>query len=433
MDANELAFWYWLTDVKGIGPVISQKLLDRFSGPLEIYQSTKDEIVERAGIRASLAENIEAAKRDIDRYIHLAKEQVELADRLGGRILTSADSFYRDIYKRYEGERALPAVIHVLGNEMLCLGAPKFAIVGTRRPSEQGRARTRDLAHNLAKEGVVIVSGLALGIDAEAHSGALEAGGKTIAILGCGADIRYPSANGKLYAKILEKGLIISEFTFGVRPSSENLRKRNRTIVAFSEGVVVAECPLRSGAMIAARFAVQQREPLFSFKYHGEVDNSGGEWLINHSLGAELRDVAYGSVIQATSQYISASNLNVDKIFQELWPKREKPKKGAEKLGKVKKKKADTIKTESSIAPDKALEGIQEELPLKTNALQERRTPAHSNQFDLKVGDWVMHPKFGRGEIVKIVAIHDDFQITIKFTPRKLHTFLWRYANLARV
>ena len=431
MDANELAFWYWLADVKGIGTIMSKKLLDKFTSPLEVYRSTREEIIYRTGIRTTLAENIEAAKENIDRYMKLAKNQVDMADRLGGRILTGNDSYYRDIYWQYEDEGALPMVIHILGN-LECLDAQRFAIVGTRRPSAEGKWRARNLAHNLAKESTTVISGLAAGIDEEAHRGALGAGGRTIAILGCGADIRYPPSNSKLYEEIMKKGLILSEFPFGIRPSSENLRKRNRTIASFSWGVIIAECPLRSGTMIAARFTIQQRKPLFSFRYGGAVDNSGGEWLIDRNLAAELEEQTYSGVMQAVSQYVSAPDINIDRIFQELWPKRKKAREDVKKTGRAKKRKADAVKAKAAKASDEITGGIQQELPLKEGTAA---VPAEgiSGEFNLRVGDRVMHPSFGQGEIVKIVEAKNDFQITIKFARGKAQTFLWKYARLTRV
>lgn len=430
MDADELAFWYWLTDVKGIGPVMTKKLIDQFADPYQVYSTTAEVIVERTGIRASLAGNIEAAKHGIERYIQLAKRQVEIADRLGGRILTRNDGSYGEIYSQYVGEEALPALVHVLGNED-CLRARRIAIVGTRRPSSEGEKRAHDLGRALGAEGIAVVSGLAIGIDTAAHTGALDAGGKTVAIMGCGADVRYPPGNGGVYSRIVKEGLVLSEFPFGVRPSSENLRKRNRTIAAFSEGVVVAECPIRSGAMIAARFAAQQKKPLFSFKYSDTVDNSGGDWLVSRHLASELVDASVGALEDAFNQYVEPPDMKVDKVFQEIWPKHKKPA-----GGKTEKKRAgqETVsKRKDKLASIEGAQegGVQKGLPFTEDA-EDLSQNKEAGSFEFKEGDKVIHPKFGEGEILKVMELKSDYEITIRFSPKKIHTFLWKYANLTR-
>lgn len=433
-DAEELAYWYWLTDVKGIGPVISRRLLDQFRHPYQVYQSSAGEILERTGVKKHLVSNIELAKRSIARYIRLARQQLEIADKLGGRILTCNEGLYGDVYRRYKGDDALPTIIHVLGNENH-LNARRFAIVGTRHPSAYGQGFAHDLAYDLASRGISVISGLALGIDAQAHTGALEAGGATIAILGCGADIAYPPENIGLYRQILGRGLLLSEFPFGVRITSENLRKRNRTIVAFSEGTIVAECPIKSGAMIAARFTVQQNKPLFSFRYRNEVDNSGGMWLIDHHLALELTGPSLHSLETALTQYEGRQGINVDKVFEELWPKKRKPAKitgGQVKVAEVKKAGVHLAEKGNVPVSDAKLEGIQEELPIGEHkqALPGGKSPV---QFDFKEGDMVRHPTFGEGQVVKIAAMQGDFQVTIRFSSRKVQNFLWKYANLTHV
>ncbi len=427
MDIDELAYWYWLTDVKGIGPVISKRLLDSFQIPIRVFRATPEEITKISGIKENIVSNIVRAKANIDRYKRLAEGQIKIAELLGGRILTSNDPYYNNFYSKHEGERALPALIHVLGNGAM----PKagcYAIVGTRRPSADGGGKASELAANLAEKGITIVSGLALGIDAQAHRGTLYAGGTTIAILGCGADIRYPNANSDLYTRILEKGLIISEFPFGVRPSSENLRKRNRTIVSFSDGVIIAECPIKSGAMIAARFAVQQRKPLFSFKYDSSVDNSGGDWLISKRLAVEVYQSNYESLFEASRGFVPFATNNTDKIFQEIWPRKISAK--APKIGSTTKRREKSPKSEDG----KILKGELDRTQLQLPMVPSRKTSTSDlpGIFEYNVGDEVIHPSFGRGRIINISEVKDDYQITIKFSPRKTKTFLWKYTKLTR-
>lgn len=430
MDDDELVFWYWLTDVKGVGPVITKKLIDQFASPYNVYNAKAESIVERTGIRASLGSIIEASKSSIDKYVQLAKKQVDIADRIGGRILTRNDSSYGDIYSQYVGEETLPALVHVLGNED-CLRARRFAIVGTRQPSLEGEKQAYDLGYALGTKGIAVISGLAIGIDAAAHMGALEAGGKTIAIMGCGADVQYPPGNSGVYSKIVDKGLILSEFPFGVKPSSENLRKRNRTIAAFSEGVIVAECPIRSGAMIAARFAAQQKKPLFSFRYSDAVDNSGGDWLVRRHLASELADASVGALEIAFNQYAGSPDMKVDKIFQEIWPKHKKPAGSKSEKGIAGGKLTHKRKGKLTLVTGALVESVQKELPLAVGA-SDLAKEKEVGDFEFKVGDMVSHSEFGAGEILKVVELKGDYEITIRFSPKKIQTFLWKYANLTR-
>lgn len=139
-----------------------------------------------------------------------------------------------------------------------------IGVVGTRRPTAYGRNLARELSGELSKAGVGVVSGLARGIDTEAHYGALEGEGKTIAVLGSGIDVVYPFQNTKLYNLISQEGTLLSEFPLGTPPQSFNFPQRNRIISGLSRGVVVVEAGERSGALITARFALEQNREVFA-------------------------------------------------------------------------------------------------------------------------------------------------------------------------
>lgn len=154
-----------------------------------------------------------------------------------------------------------PARIHVRGRlarEAELLGAPAIAIVGARDATAYGLAVARDLACGLAEAGIVVVSGLALGIDGAAHRGALDAGGVTIAVAGCGTDVIYPRQHAALHAAILERGAVVSEHPPGTAPLKGHFPRRNRIISGLSLGVVVVEATLLSGSLSTARHAVEQ-------------------------------------------------------------------------------------------------------------------------------------------------------------------------------
>lgn len=433
MIKEELAYWYWLSDVRGIGPIISKKLLSEFGSPIAVFDATKDDIIAKTGIRKSLVDNVQQAKGNIQKYLSLSEKQIKMAETLNGHILTSADSSYSALYTRYSGELALPPIIHLLGDVRL-LEARKFAIVGARTPSDRGKENAFSLALNLAREGFTIASGLALGIDAAAHRGALEANGRTIAVLGCGADVIYPSNNRSLYRDIQDTGLIVSELPFGTRPSSENLRKRNRTVVALSESVAVVECSIRSGALIAARFATRQRKPIFSFCYPETIDNRGGEWLMSKSLALELTDTTTAAVLRAEASYQAPDTASIDKVFLEIWPR--KAKKRAEKKDAKKVKKPEKAKaTGQSLARVGISPKSADQQPrLSLDGLSESQGKAESEKsFAFAVGDSVVHPTFGKGEITKIIASGDDYQITVRLSKRNVRTFSWRFANLSEI
>lgn len=149
-----------------------------------------------------------------------------------------------------------PVVLYKRGDAALDTEA--VAIVGSRAPTGPGREFARELARNLAFEGVTIVSGMARGIDAAAHEGAIGAGGTTIAVLGCGVDVVYPPEAVRLRGKILERGALVSEFPPGTHPFPRHFPRRNRIISGLSRGVIVAEAPVRSGSLITARLALDQ-------------------------------------------------------------------------------------------------------------------------------------------------------------------------------
>ncbi|NKB70429.1 MAG: DNA-protecting protein DprA [Candidatus Latescibacteria bacterium] len=157
---------------------------------------------------------------------------------------------------------APPAHLFALGQPQL--DQPCIGIVGSRKSSDYGRQVARDLAYQLGRAGFCIVSGMALGIDTAAHHGALAAGAQTLAVLGCGADIVYPRDNARLYKQIQQQGAILSEFPLGAAPEKGWFPRRNRLISGLSLGVVVIEAPARSGALITARYALEQNREVFA-------------------------------------------------------------------------------------------------------------------------------------------------------------------------
>jgi DNA processing protein len=195
-----------------------------------------------------------------------AAEQLARCAELGAQFIPIHDRRYPALLRQIPDP---PVYLFVRGRAEL-LNAPGIAIVGSRRCSPYGRDVARRFGRDLAGRGLTVISGLALGIDAAAHEGALEAG-DTLSVLGCGADIVYPAANRRLHERILAEGAMVSEFPLGIRPEAGSFPRRNRIISGLSLGVVVAEAPQRSGALITARCAVEQDREVFAIP--GEITN----------------------------------------------------------------------------------------------------------------------------------------------------------------
>lgn len=190
-----------------------------------------------------------------------AESEVKRAAARGVAILTIDDDAYPSYLKEIPGP---PGVLYCAGR-LECLRQPSVAIVGSRRPTPYGRITAEVVARDLAMRGVVIVSGLAIGIDAAAHWGALrEENGETVAILGSGLDVIYPGENRGLAAKIMERGAVVTEYPFGTRPERRNFPVRNRIISGLSLGVVVIEAAARSGSLLTAGFALDQNREVMA-------------------------------------------------------------------------------------------------------------------------------------------------------------------------
>jgi len=157
-----------------------------------------------------------------------------------------------------------PLVLYRRGEYALCDDDIYVSIVGSRNATQYGARSAKEIAYQLAKRGIVIVSGLAYGIDAAAHQGALEAGGKTVAVLGCGIDVIYPKSNERLYHEVMHSGCIISEYGLGMKAAVYTFPARNRIISGLSMGTVIVEAAAKSGALITAKLALEQNREVFA-------------------------------------------------------------------------------------------------------------------------------------------------------------------------
>lgn len=296
---DELALLLWLNSVPRVGPAAARLLLAHYRTPENVFHARNYRDV--PGLRMHMVGELERAAKDLTTFQQQATRILDKVQSSHMSILTPLAPAYPA--QLLDSTSYAPTVLYVAG-DVTCLSSPGGAIVGTRSPSPEARDKTRLAAQTLAQSQHAVFSGMALGVDAGAHDGALSAQGKTIAVLGCGVDIIYPAENGKLYEDIRERGAVVSEYIPGTRPTADNLRRRNRLIVGLSRFVLVSECPTTSGAMIAARAALQQQRPLFVLHLDGpgfERERGGTEILARTDLAHEWD----GQDVEGLRRYIS--------------------------------------------------------------------------------------------------------------------------------
>ena len=254
LSREEELHWLALRLISGLGARTSAKLLDRFRTPQAIFRASRTEL-EAAGVSGAVAQSIASGCTFED-----AVAQQEKMAETGTVVVTMGDARYpqplREIFDA-------PILLFARGRVDL-LQSIVLGVVGTRRPTPYGLAVTERLSSDLAHAGLTIASGMARGIDSAAHKGALAVGGDTIAVLGCGADVVYPSENRKLAAELAVKGLIVSEFPMGTVAFPQNFPIRNRIISGLSVGVLVVEGAQYSGSAITAKLAMDQGREVFA-------------------------------------------------------------------------------------------------------------------------------------------------------------------------
>src|SRR5216683_1091347 len=272
--------WVELNMTPGIGPRAAAKLLERFGSAEAVYSATRAEL-EQLRLIPEAIDTIIA--RDLQAT---AEAEIRAVRKLGGDILVLDDGVYpallREIYDP-------PIALYVKGAWSQCLDQPCIAIVGSRKCSTYGQNASLMLARDLAQRGVTVVSGFARGIDAAAHRGALEAGGRTIAVLGTGIDEIYPRDHKKLSEEVLDGGgAMVTQFPLRTPPVSENFPYRNRIISGLSLGVVVVEAAENSGSLITARLAIEQNREVFAVPGNITSRTSFGTNYLIKGAGAKL-------------------------------------------------------------------------------------------------------------------------------------------------
>ncbi|HEX9936847.1 MAG TPA: DNA-processing protein DprA, partial [Longimicrobium sp.] len=247
-----------LAMVDGIGPARLSALLARFGTPERVLGAGADELGAVPGFGRELVKRLRAAATDEGR--ERARVAMETLDRAGAVAITPGDAAYPEAFRTLPDP---PYLLFAIGNLEL-LASPGLGMVGTRAPTEYGRRAAASLAGELARAGLTIVSGMARGIDSAAHAAALDAGGTTVGVLGHGIDRVYPPENAKLFARVGERGLLITEMPPGEEPNAGNFPRRNRLIAALSLGVLVVEMGEKSGAQHTVTYALEQGKDVFA-------------------------------------------------------------------------------------------------------------------------------------------------------------------------
>ncbi len=276
--------------IPGLGNVVLKRLFERFQDVQRILNAGFFDLMGVAGLRKGIARKI------LDGGLpEQAERETNAAERAGARVLTYQDPDYPVLLRELHNP---PMVLFVKGRKI-----PQeqtfVGLVGSRNPTHYGLKAAERIALDLVKRGAGVVSGLAMGIDAAAHSGCLKGGGFTIGVLGTGVDVVYPQSNKKLFEKMIEEGAIVSEFPMGTAPEPRNFPIRNRIISGLGRGVAVVEATRKSGSLITAALALEQNREIFAVP--GSIDSfksAGAHWLIKQ--GAKLIE-------------------NGDDILDELW------------------------------------------------------------------------------------------------------------------
>jgi DNA processing protein len=254
MEKDEPFYWFALRSVPLVGNVTYRRLIESFGSPAGVLAASEEKLAAVNGVRAAVAGSIKN---------HDWRTDGENAARAfagsGAKLVTLLDDDYPELLKEIPDP---PPYLYLKGS--LPSAGTSIAVVGSRRASDYGIATTARLTRELAESGVTIVSGLAHGVDAAAHKAALQAKGATIAVLGCGIDLIYPTENRALYREMEEHGAIVTEFAPGTGPEAQNFPRRNRIISGLSRGVLVVEAAERSGSLITARFALEQGREVFA-------------------------------------------------------------------------------------------------------------------------------------------------------------------------
>ena len=266
MIGQDALYWIWLASKCGVASRHFDKLIQKYPNPFDIYRLESDEIAHLDGLADTQKDKL--CEKDLD----AAYDVMKYCKSNKIDIITYVDRRYPERLKNLQDP---PILLYCMGhfpnfNESLCV-----AMVGTRSMNEYGKQSAYKIAYELSAAGALVVSGMALGIDGVAAVGALSAGGKTVAVLGCGIDTVYPKHHKKLMEQIAKHGAVITEYLPKEEPHGYNFPKRNRIISGLCQGTVVVQASMDSGALITARRAIDQGREVFAIP--GKINDEESE------------------------------------------------------------------------------------------------------------------------------------------------------------
>jgi DNA processing protein len=277
--------WIGLNLIEGIGPARAHRLAEAFGSPEKVFEAPVASLTVQGHVSTEVAERVKAMD-----WPARVEEEWARCQRVRCRMITLADPDYPELLRHIP----MPPPVLYLRGTLDPQDRNLISIVGCRRASAYGREAAREFGRALAEVGFAVVSGLARGIDAQAHAGALEAPGKTVAVLAHGLDRVYPEEHRDLHDRIVQSGAVISEFPLGVPPLKENFPRRNRLISGLGLGVLVVEAGLKSGALITARWAAEQGREVFALPGQYNAPTSQGTHALiqdGAKLVVHLRDI----------------------------------------------------------------------------------------------------------------------------------------------
>ncbi len=267
LSTTHILEWLAIALTPGLGPTKARKLVEHFGSAEAVFHASLTEL-EGTGMQAVSAQSIATGKS-----VELAREEIARAAAAGVTLVSLEDPCYPPRLKEIYDP---PLVLYVRGNPEV-LPQPGIAMVGTRHPTPYGSGMAERLACDLAAQGLVIISGMARGVDTASHRGAISAKGKTVAVFGTGVDVIYPKENSRLSEQILALGgALISEFRLGTFAAPQNFPIRNRILSGMSVGVLVLEAAEYSGTRITARCALEQNRDVFAVPGNVTNKNSWG-------------------------------------------------------------------------------------------------------------------------------------------------------------
>lgn len=297
---DDLSYWLALHKAPGIGPAALTQLFEHFSKPGVLFSSV--ELLQQLDLTAAQRLAVQQAIQQPD--WHAVEQTLQWAEEPENHILLLSHAGYPQLLKQIHTP---PPLLFVKG-QVDILNSVQLAMVGSRNPTVDGHENAWKFAHHLAHSGMVITSGMALGIDAQSHLGALDANGKSIAVAGTGLDRIYPARHKKLAWQLAEQGAIVSEYPLGTGPVKHNFPRRNRIISGLSVGTLVVEAALKSGSLITAQTALEQSREVFAIP--GSIHNPlsrGCHQLIKS--GAKLVETA-DDILEELASLMLASQLS---------------------------------------------------------------------------------------------------------------------------